>query len=129
MASMVISDAYAVAAVTSVAVLPSSCTGSQPASSVAFPRTFFSGANASSSRATSGSRQALRGHVAAGAQSAAARRSVAVRASVEATNGATEVVPPRSVSVVLLAGGVGKRMGANMPKQYLPVCNQPIALY
>jgi hypothetical protein len=27
------------------------------------------------------------------------------------------------------AGGVGKRMGANMPKQYLPLRGQPIALY
>ncbi len=26
-------------------------------------------------------------------------------------------------------GGVGKRMGANMPKQYLPLRGQPIALY
>lgn len=34
-----------------------------------------------------------------------------------------------SVSLVLLAGGVGKRMGANMPKQYLPLLGTPIALY
>ncbi|GAQ79774.1 2-C-methyl-D-erythritol 4-phosphate cytidylyltransferase [Klebsormidium nitens] len=40
-----------------------------------------------------------------------------------------EVVPAGSVSVVLLAGGVGKRMGASMPKQYLPIRGQPIALY
>ncbi|KAF1876079.1 hypothetical protein Lal_00006710 [Lupinus albus] len=39
------------------------------------------------------------------------------------------VVKERSVSVVLLAGGKGKRMGANMPKQYLPLFGQPIALY
>ncbi|MQL41683.1 hypothetical protein EI012_27650, partial [Escherichia coli] len=38
-------------------------------------------------------------------------------------------VRDRSVSVVLLAGGKGKRMGASMPKQYLPLLGQPIALY
>ncbi|GAU14774.1 hypothetical protein TSUD_204230 [Trifolium subterraneum] len=39
------------------------------------------------------------------------------------------VVKDKSVSVVLLAGGKGKRMGATMPKQYLPLLGQPIALY
>jgi 2-C-methyl-D-erythritol 4-phosphate cytidylyltransferase len=39
------------------------------------------------------------------------------------------VVKDRTVSVVLLAVGKGKRMGANMPKQYLPLLGQPIALY
>lgn len=34
-----------------------------------------------------------------------------------------------SVSVVLLAGGVGKRMGAAIPKQYLELRGQPIATY
>lgn len=38
-------------------------------------------------------------------------------------------VKERSVSVILLAGGKGKRMGVNMPKQYLPLIGQPIALY
>ncbi|KAJ0750843.1 putative 2-C-methyl-D-erythritol 4-phosphate cytidylyltransferase [Helianthus annuus] len=38
-------------------------------------------------------------------------------------------VKEKSVSVVLLAGGKGKRMGASMPKQYLPLLGQPIALY
>ncbi|KAF3329381.1 2-C-methyl-D-erythritol 4-phosphate cytidylyltransferase [Carex littledalei] len=38
-------------------------------------------------------------------------------------------VKERSVSVVLLAGGKGTRMGASMPKQYLPLLGQPIALY
>ncbi|KAG9457113.1 hypothetical protein H6P81_001621 [Aristolochia fimbriata] len=38
-------------------------------------------------------------------------------------------VQEKSVSVVLLAGGKGKRMGANMPKQYLPLLGKPIALY
>ncbi|XP_024169715.1 2-C-methyl-D-erythritol 4-phosphate cytidylyltransferase, chloroplastic [Rosa chinensis] len=39
------------------------------------------------------------------------------------------VVKEKSVSVILLAGGKGKRMGASMPKQYLPLLSQPIALY
>ncbi|XP_028805033.1 2-C-methyl-D-erythritol 4-phosphate cytidylyltransferase, chloroplastic-like [Neltuma alba] len=38
-------------------------------------------------------------------------------------------VKERSVSVVLLAGGKGKRMGACIPKQYLPLLGQPVALY
>ncbi|KAL9270389.1 2-C-methyl-D-erythritol 4-phosphate cytidylyltransferase, chloroplastic-like protein [Drosera capensis] len=38
-------------------------------------------------------------------------------------------VEEKSVSVILLAGGKGKRMGASMPKQYLPLLGQPIALY
>nr|AZB52804.1 2-C-methyl-D-erythritol 4-phosphate cytidylyltransferase 1 [Centranthera grandiflora] len=40
-----------------------------------------------------------------------------------------EVVKEKSVSVILLAGGKGKRMGASMPKQYLPLLGQPIALH
>ncbi|XP_044489664.1 2-C-methyl-D-erythritol 4-phosphate cytidylyltransferase, chloroplastic [Mangifera indica] len=39
------------------------------------------------------------------------------------------VVKEKSVSVILLAGGKGKRMAASMPKQYLPLLGQPIALY
>ncbi|MBA0662247.1 hypothetical protein Goklo_006411 [Gossypium klotzschianum] len=49
------------------------------------------------------------------------------------------VVNEKSVSVILLAGGKGKRMGvsiysysfncASMPKQYLPLLGQPIALH
>ncbi|KAM1014775.1 hypothetical protein ACFX2C_044719 [Malus domestica] len=39
------------------------------------------------------------------------------------------IVKEKSVSVILLAGGQGKRMGASMPKQYLPLLGQPIALY
>jgi 2-C-methyl-D-erythritol 4-phosphate cytidylyltransferase len=38
-------------------------------------------------------------------------------------------VPDGSVSLVLLAGGVGKRMGAAIPKQYLPLRGKPIATY
>ncbi|KAG5525696.1 hypothetical protein RHGRI_032106 [Rhododendron griersonianum] len=41
----------------------------------------------------------------------------------------SESVKEKSVSVILLAGGKGKRMGASMPKQYLPLLGQPIALY
>ncbi|KAE8789946.1 2-C-methyl-D-erythritol 4-phosphate cytidylyltransferase, chloroplastic-like [Hordeum vulgare] len=40
-----------------------------------------------------------------------------------------EAVKERSVSVILLSGGQGKRMGANMPKQYLPLLGVPIALH
>eukprot|EP00271_Cylindrocystis_brebissonii_P011971 TRINITY_DN2_c1_g2_i1.p1 TRINITY_DN2_c1_g2~~TRINITY_DN2_c1_g2_i1.p1 ORF type:complete len:354 (+),score=31.95 TRINITY_DN2_c1_g2_i1:117-1178(+) len=54
--------------------------------------------------------------------------SAAATTTPSSTEPVTEV-PPRSVSVVLLAGGVGKRMGASMPKQYLPLLGQPIALY
>ncbi|XP_048334995.2 2-C-methyl-D-erythritol 4-phosphate cytidylyltransferase, chloroplastic [Ziziphus jujuba] len=40
-----------------------------------------------------------------------------------------KIVKEKTVSVILLAGGKGKRMGASMPKQYLPLLGQPIALY
>ncbi|KAG8054440.1 hypothetical protein GUJ93_ZPchr0001g29974 [Zizania palustris] len=43
--------------------------------------------------------------------------------------GAGEAVKEKSVSVVLLSGGQGKRMGASMPKQYLPLLGVPIALH
>ncbi|CAH1443623.1 unnamed protein product [Lactuca virosa] len=49
--------------------------------------------------------------------------------SASITNQSSEFVKEKSVSVVLLAGGKGKRMGASMPKQYLPLLGQPIALY
>ncbi|KAM7250449.1 hypothetical protein ACFE04_022332 [Oxalis oulophora] len=42
---------------------------------------------------------------------------------------ASGFVKEKTVSVILLAGGKGKRMGASMPKQYLPLLDQPIALY
>jgi len=38
-------------------------------------------------------------------------------------------LPKGSVSVVLLAGGVGKRMGASIPKQYLPLHGRALATY
>ncbi|PIN03655.1 2-C-methyl-D-erythritol 4-phosphate cytidylyltransferase [Handroanthus impetiginosus] len=52
-----------------------------------------------------------------------------ISCSAEAAEGSQELVKEKSVSVVLLAGGKGKRMGASMPKQYLPLLGQPIALY
>ncbi|OAY31855.1 hypothetical protein MANES_14G146200v8 [Manihot esculenta] len=45
------------------------------------------------------------------------------------TSQGSAAVKEKSVSVILLAGGKGKRMGASMPKQYLPLLGQPIALY
>lgn len=38
-------------------------------------------------------------------------------------------VPDGSVSVVLLSGGVGKRFGASIPKQYVELVGRPIATY
>ena len=61
----------------------------------------------------------------AGRRSSAGRR--AARGPVRCVAAAT--VEKDSVSVVLLAGGVGKRMKADMPKQYLPLLGTPIALY
>ncbi|KAK4378748.1 hypothetical protein RND71_000610 [Anisodus tanguticus] len=49
--------------------------------------------------------------------------------SANLNKGSDVVVEEKSVSVILLAGGQGKRMGASMPKQYLPLLGQPIALY
>ncbi|GER29266.1 2-C-methyl-D-erythritol 4-phosphatecytidylyltransferase [Striga asiatica] len=49
--------------------------------------------------------------------------------SAESAKASEVVVKEKSVSVILLAGGKGKRMGATMPKQYLPLLGQPIALY
>ncbi|XVF23175.1 hypothetical protein REPUB_Repub13aG0014600 [Reevesia pubescens] len=51
-----------------------------------------------------------------------------ITCSAKVDNG-SETVKEKSVSVILLAGGKGKRMGASMPKQYLPLLGQPIALY
>jgi 2-C-methyl-D-erythritol 4-phosphate cytidylyltransferase len=50
-------------------------------------------------------------------------------ASKSADAPAAAELPDGSVSVVLLAGGVGKRMGAAIPKQYLELAGQPIATY
>ncbi|EYU33225.1 hypothetical protein ABFS82_02G080300 [Erythranthe guttata] len=50
-------------------------------------------------------------------------------AEAAAADGSEETVKEKSVSVILLAGGKGKRMGASMPKQYIPLLGQPIALY
>lgn len=47
----------------------------------------------------------------------------------QASQGNGSSVPAGSVSLVLLAGGVGKRMGASIPKQYLELKGQPIATY
>ena len=33
------------------------------------------------------------------------------------------------VSVIILAGGVGNRMQADLPKQYLPLVDKPIVLH
>lgn len=44
-------------------------------------------------------------------------------------NGKACAAPESSVSVVLLAGGVGKRFGAAIPKQYLDLKGAPIATY
>lgn len=50
-------------------------------------------------------------------------------AKLQGTNEGDVVIKDRSVSVILLAGGKGKRMGVSMPKQYLPLLGLPIALY
>ncbi|KAE8735662.1 2-C-methyl-D-erythritol 4-phosphate cytidylyltransferase [Hibiscus syriacus] len=55
-------------------------------------------------------------------------RTCGIRCSEKVDNGSA-IVKEKSVSVILLAGGQGKRMGASMPKQYLPLLGQPIALY
>nr|AOX15282.1 2-C-methyl-D-erythritol4-phosphate cytidylyl transferase [Withania somnifera] len=52
-----------------------------------------------------------------------------ITCSATSPKGSDVAVEEKSVSVILLAGGKGKRMGASMPKQYLPLLGQPIALY
>ncbi|CAO1944152.1 unnamed protein product [Urochloa humidicola] len=56
------------------------------------------------------------------------RSNPAIRAS-KADGAPGVTVKERSVSVILLSGGQGKRMGASMPKQYLPLLGLPIALH
>jgi len=48
---------------------------------------------------------------------------------VRAESSSGSALPLDSVSVVLLAGGVGKRMGAKLPKQYIQLGGKEIALY
>jgi hypothetical protein len=58
------------------------------------------------------------------------RAAVAARARASGNNNTEQLsLPDGSVSVVLLAGGVGKRMGASIPKQYLELKGQAIATY
>jgi hypothetical protein len=58
------------------------------------------------------------------------RAAVAPRASPSGNNNTEQLIlPDGSVSVVLLAGGVGKRMGASIPKQYLELKGLAIATY
>jgi 2-C-methyl-D-erythritol 4-phosphate cytidylyltransferase len=54
------------------------------------------------------------------------RRSLKSRVIARAS---ADAVRDGSVSVVLLAGGVGKRMGAPIPKQYIELLGKPIATY
>lgn len=55
------------------------------------------------------------------------RAAVAARASATGNNNTEQLsLPDGSVSVVLLAGGVGKRMGASIPKQYLELKGRPL---
>ncbi|KAL4441538.1 hypothetical protein ABPG77_002042 [Micractinium sp. CCAP 211/92] len=60
-------------------------------------------------------------------QAACGARRLAIVCQAAQGNGAA--IPDGSVSLVLLAGGVGKRMGASIPKQYLELRGQPIATY
>ncbi|KAL4444326.1 hypothetical protein ABPG75_012063 [Micractinium tetrahymenae] len=60
-------------------------------------------------------------------QAAHAVRRLAIVCQAAQGNGSS--VPDGSVSLVLLAGGVGKRMGASIPKQYLELRGQTIATY
>lgn len=78
----------------------------------------------------------LRAPPAAAARLAPPRRRAAASRGHPVTAAAAAPQPPACpplpagcVSVVLLAGGSGKRFGASMPKQYLPLAGVPIALH
>ena len=71
------------------------------------------------------SRRAQRRGVSSIVPTAAAASAVAAAAAAAAPT----PLPPRSVSVVLLCGGSGKRMGASIPKQYLELCGRPIVAW
>ncbi|KAL5982802.1 hypothetical protein ACLOJK_016879 [Asimina triloba] len=75
------------------------------------------------------SRHRFRGHKVELVREGAFARIVCFAATAGEVIESSERVKDKSVSVVLLAGGKGKRMGASMPKQYLPLLGQPIALY
>lgn len=51
------------------------------------------------------------------------------RVPVACSAGRSTEIEENSVSIILLAGGVGKRMGASIPKQYLEIRGKPIATY
>lgn len=65
----------------------------------------------------------------AGGRQALAAPPAAAAAAGGANDSGRLALPDGSVSVVLLAGGVGKRMGAAIPKQYLELRGQAIATY
>jgi 2-C-methyl-D-erythritol 4-phosphate cytidylyltransferase len=60
--------------------------------------------------------------------SLASARSSPARTSKVALHSSLSGAVPRNVGVVLLAGGKGTRMKANMPKQFLPLLGKPIFL-
>lgn len=83
---------------------------------------------------TSGSTAAMAGlvSVAVAAATAAARRLRRAGSSgrvLAVGRAAGELPPMRDVGVVLLSAGVGKRMGAGIPKQYIKLLNLEIALH
>jgi len=57
------------------------------------------------------------------------RRGLANKVGKRASGTSGDAAPVPSVGVVLLSGGVGKRMGAKIPKQYLKLLGLEIALH